>query len=297
MSEGAITIQEGKAKVEVTLADGTTRWIDAVVIMDNDGRFMGSSEYPVHTTGIAVSSGTTKLIDGSAVETGTSGNPLHIAGPVTTTGTVKLVNASAVETGTVANPLTVNSTTKLVDPSGAATGVTLRPLMAAAPSILADQYISTQLATSGGATNMNVNGASTPVLFKYTPGTGVNAPIHRIIVSVADVGTLDTDAYGNGITVTNGIKLEVWRGGVPVMSILDGITVKINPDWGRVGFDIALQAYGSGEEILSCKLDFSANAHPVLLRNAYNEELVCTIQDNLTGLTSQYTHVIGHTEF
>lgn len=156
---------------------------------------------------------------------------------------------------------------------------------------MADQHILKWLREEGGSRNAAVNGSSTPVLFEYT-STEDTVEVARLIISIVDSGTFDAEKYGNGLVLTNGIKLEVINseGGV-VLDLLDGEEIKTNADWQAMCFDFHYNDIGTGDNVAVMRWTFERAGEPLLLPEG--SKLRITVQDNLTGLTAHYFQLQG----
>ena len=112
--------------------------------------------------------------------------------------------------------------------------------------------------------------------------------VYKITVDVRDEGKFDSGSYGNGITLTNGIKLQIRFDGIEVDVV--PLTIKINPDWSRYCFDINLSNYGTGDETLNAKWDFASAGSPLWLagKNVHpsnlTSRLCAVLNDDFTGL-------------
>jgi hypothetical protein len=141
-----------------------------------------------------------------------------------------------------------------------------------------------------GTLNANVNG-TTPVEFYIEAADNDVLELHRIIIHIADNGSIQPHTYGALAALTNGVKVtvvdaddNVLQGGV--------ITVKANAEWGRVCFDVEIQDRGAGSDgYVNVRWTFAKAGVPLRLRDG--EKFVVTIQDDLTGLLEHYFMVQG----
>lgn len=147
------------------------------------------------------------------------------------------------------------------------------------------------LRESGGSREANVNGSSTPVLFEYeAPESSIF--LERMIISIIDFGAHDAALYGNGIILTNGIKVEVIEDDGSVhLDLLDGETIKSNGDWHAVCYDYTYHDIGTGDSIGTVRWTFGRTGEPLQLFEG--EILRVTIQDDLTGLSNHTFQVQG----
>ncbi len=143
----------------------------------------------------------------------------------------------------------------------------------------------------GGSTAANVDGSSVQKVFKLDGIDGWRLECARILVQIKDTGTIDAAAYGNGITLTNGIGVQHKTGGHTI-DLLDGAPIMVNADWGRVCYDLNVMTFGSGDNYLGVRWTFNKSGVPIILRSPA-DSLRVTINDDLTGLTGQTFCVQG----
>jgi len=130
-------------------------------------------------------------------------------------------------------------------------------------------------------------------IFKIAPGSGETLKLSRMIIFLTDVGSLDADSYGNGITLTNGIEMKVMRGASVLWDITDGIPITANHDWKRLCHDELLSTYGAGNESISWRYTFTkdSNGKPLILDGANSEELHIILSDDFSGLLEHYFRI------
>ena len=132
---------------------------------------------------------------------------------------------------------------------------------------------------------------STPFYFQDTTK---NVHINRLLVQIEDSGAFATDGYGAiaGGTVTNGVLIGIFNAAGELLNDLtDGISIKSNNDWARVCFDMKLENWASGNGAIHARWTFANAGHPILLIKG--DYLACVLNDNFTGLVSQYFKVQG----
>ena len=160
------------------------------------------------------------------------------------------------------------------------------------------QIISQHLDTVGdGSGTVNAVGdySVTPGVFKIAPGAGEVFRLTRLIGYIEDAGTFDSGAYGNNITLTNGISIDYdFSGGT--VDLLGGETIKTNTEWASHCFDSRLDTYGAGNESLVFRWTFARSGQLIRLDGDANEELRLTFNDNLTGLVVHHFLVQGYVE-
>lgn len=147
------------------------------------------------------------------------------------------------------------------------------------------------LRESGGSRNAAVDGSSTAVLFEYE-ALEIRTSVERMIISIVDNGSHDAALYGNGLILTNGIKVEIvdTEGDVH-LDLMDGETIKSNGDWHGVCYDYTYHDIGQGDNIGTVRWTFGKTGEPLELYAG--EILRVTIQDDLTALTSHTFSIQG----
>ncbi len=109
--------------------------------------------------------------------------------------------------------------------------------------------------------------------------------LYRLIPYVKDNGSFDSGSYGNGITLTNGIKIVNGADGRPDFEITGDTPIKVNPDWNRfAGIDTALSEYGAGPETLNARWTFLRDSRFIILDGDLNEFVAIRLEDSFTGL-------------
>jgi len=145
-----------------------------------------------------------------------------------------------------------------------------------------------------GTKNAAVNGSVTPVVFKIEPrGSERVLSLHRMIVSVVDSGSFDSGAYGNGLALSVGLEIAVYRSADDsvVLDLLDGNPIQKNIDWTWVCYDANVSNYGTGNESLNVRWTFTKAGAPVTVSRG--EYLGITVNDDLTGLVDQRFFIQG----
>lgn len=134
-----------------------------------------------------------------------------------------------------------------------------------------------------------------PVAFKIAPPNDVTYKVQRMIVFIKDQGNFDADKYGNNITLTNGIIIQVVRGETVLWNVTDDITVKTNTGWKKLCHDEIVSSYGVGDQNATYRYTFSKDGAPILLDGSSNEELRIILNDDFQGLTG-HSFRIGFTK-
>lgn len=99
--------------------------------------------------------------------------------------------------------------------------------------------------------------AGSGVEFYAAPASAETWMISHITIQVTDSGSMDAGSYGNGITLTNGIRVvQVFdQDAVPSASgeidLTPDFPVLTNSEWSRYTGDFSLNEYGSGDEALT----------------------------------------------
>lgn len=148
--------------------------------------------------------------------------------------------------------------------------------------------------TTGLSINANGNYSVTPEDFILKPGATEIFNVTRMIFSLSDSGTISSGGWGAGSALTNGLKLEVWKGGkasgTKILDLFDDLPIKQNGQWGAVCYDVGIIAFGGGDDWLHSRYTFTrdTNKSEGIILDGYNgDELVIPLNDDFTGLVSQ----------
>jgi len=134
--------------------------------------------------------------------------------------------------------------------------------------------------------DMAVNGSVTEQRFVIKPNAGEVIRIHRLITYVQDTGTFDTDKWGNGIVMVNGMKIELKQNGV--VNDLTGINpIRTTGEFQAIQYDLDHKTFGQGDEYIVSRFSFSKAGQPIRLIGDNGDELVVVIRDDLSALTKQ----------
>lgn len=145
------------------------------------------------------------------------------------------------------------------------------------------------LGTGLGTTNA-IGNYLTPTRFKLNPQAGELIVVHELHIYIEDGGTLDSGFYGNGLTLVNGIRVEVIQNGV--VSGLTNNNVMTNAHWTRVTFNSQVLTFGIGNAALAFKWDIGATMVPLAL--SAGDELAVILNDNFTGLINHSFSMRGY---
>jgi len=149
-----------------------------------------------------------------------------------------------------------------------------------------------------GTGNANANGNYvTPTDFKVVPGAGQILRIARFILMVEDSGSFDSGYYGNGLTLTNGLKPYVERNGVR-QYIVSGGQPPILTSGDVAGFchDLDLRSWGSGNQFLTARWTLTKAGQFLRLDGDNNDEWGVELQDDFSGLVKHRFMVQGYYE-
>ena len=134
--------------------------------------------------------------------------------------------------------------------------------------------------------------SGTPTSFKFIgDGSDRTASINRMIVLIGDSGAFDSDKYGNGIALTNGIKLHLRA--VSDDAIIETFTpkpIKTNTEWGGVCYDFKVINEGIGDDFGVVRWTFGNSGYPIKVVPG-ETYLSLDLEDNFSGLTA-HTFVI-----
>lgn len=149
---------------------------------------------------------------------------------------------------------------------------------------------------SNAVANYSSTGGTSGESFIIQPSTGVAYRIERMLVHIQDTGAFDSDKYGNGVALDNGIAVRVETDTGTVYDLTDGRPVVSNSQWGRQCYDSRVDTYGTGDESLSARWTFSKGGYPLRLDGDKGERLAVFIQDTCTGLVAHNFYVNGYVE-
>jgi len=140
----------------------------------------------------------------------------------------------------------------------------------------------------------NKDGSSTPLTYEWEC-TEDTAFINRMLVYIEDTGTFDAEKYGNGLTLSNGIKVQIIdaEGNVD-LDFLDGFTITSNGEWKAMCHDYAHDAEGVGDENASVRWTWGKSGKLVEMKAGMKVRV--TIQDNLAGLEKHWFQIQGYQE-
>ena len=115
--------------------------------------------------------------------------------------------------------------------------------------------------------------------------------INRLIIFIADSGSVDAGYYGNSISLNNGIFIKHEKqDGTLIKDITDGMPIKTNADYARYGFQVSDISFGSGLNYIHAVLTFEKNGTPLTLQP--DEQLSIYLNDDFSPL-KQHTFRAG----
>ena len=133
---------------------------------------------------------------------------------------------------------------------------------------------------SGGATNMNVDGSSTPIDFDIIPPPGrgiVLDSLHFVLQGT----NFKPSLFGGLTALTNGVALQVVEGITIIVDFANSFRIKTNADFSLFSEGI-IQTFGAGaDDMLKATFDFQLSGRLVLVKGTQKARI--KIQDDLTG--------------
>ena len=147
-----------------------------------------------------------------------------------------------------------------------------------------------------GTKNANVDGSSTPVVFKIKPAAGQIFRISSMITTIRDAGTFGAEGYGVLSELSNGVDVLTYDGAATVLDLTDGLSLTTNASWARACYDADVKTWGAGDQFLSARWTFAKSGQMIRLDGDAGEELRIVVNDNLTGLVEHYFFINGYIE-
>ena len=140
-----------------------------------------------------------------------------------------------------------------------------------------------------GEANGNGDYSSEPGILYIQPQAEEVYGIWRLIIQIWDERNFNADNYGSmSGPLINGVRLQMVDDSGPFADLIGGAAVKANAHWGQVCYDVVPVSYGTGDDFLTVRWDFSLSGRPLILKGDANERIEITLQDDLTALN-------GHT--
>lgn len=151
-------------------------------------------------------------------------------------------------------------------------------------TIAGDKFLHKFLKNTSDSLEMNVDGSTTAVSFKYTVPANEEAYIARCNIYMEDANP-SPSKFGGLTALTNGLIIRVLDAqGSTLHTFNDGATIKSNSDFhSMAGVDVAYTT-GQGADAVSIRwtLQRQSGGPSLVLRE--DEAFEVVVQDNLTGL-------------
>lgn len=144
-----------------------------------------------------------------------------------------------------------------------------------------------------GSQDQNVNGSGTPVEFRVLPPPGKMYGIAGIEIGIRSASAIDSMLeYGDVTALTTGVTIESHEvGGSTIKSFA---VLKDNFDLFFIGGKASAAGNNNDPNAIIVKADFQETFNlPLRIDSRENEELLVTINDDLTGLLSHTMLVHG----
>ncbi len=139
--------------------------------------------------------------------------------------------------------------------------------------------------------------SSTTAYFEYRPPAGTIVRVHRLIVLIEDSQGIDADSYGNTVSLTNGILVQVVESdagdGATVKFQLEDDPIKDVHDWSSYTFDATLKSWGTGNDFALFRWSFTRFSSGIYLDGDKDEAIRIVCRDNMTHLIDHKFTVQG----
>ena len=148
---------------------------------------------------------------------------------------------------------------------------------------------------AGGGT-YNWVGDHTPATASYMCPADNIATIHRMLITIADVGGIGVLNYGALAELTNGLHLVAYdTDGTTELLHLDGEhPIKTNADWGSFCYDVDFRDEGAGNAgYVNARWTFDKAGRPIVLKAG--QSLAILLNDDFTGLDHHHFMIQGYT--
>ena len=143
-----------------------------------------------------------------------------------------------------------------------------------------------------GVTNAIGDYSGTQTSFKITDTTGWGQ-IERILVSYRDSGAFDTELYGNGIALTNGVRCILRNSDDEIIQEYTAYPILSNGDWAAHCYDWAYFEEGTGDNYAAIRWTFSKSGQPVIVKFDKGEYFEVLLNDDFSGLIEHRFNVQG----
>ena len=135
------------------------------------------------------------------------------------------------------------------------------------------------------------NYAGSPTVFKLTAQPGEHIAVHRMIMEMVATSFANSDQYGTGAALTNGISMYVtdMLGVIQYYLTDEDHPIKANAEWGHQCFDYQHfdTQFGAGAEYAAARWTFSKSGQPVELLPGWSINVL--LEDDLREVTSGLT--------
>ena len=141
----------------------------------------------------------------------------------------------------------------------------------------------------------DVNGSSIAVPFSRGPADNDEIwAVHRMILMLESCTAPQASEYGDIATLANGVTLKVMSGSNVITDLTDAVPVKSNANWGAHCYDVSYSGFAAGTFYTLVRWTFSHAGRPLILDGFTNEQLVFTVNDDLSTLVSHTAQIQGH---
>ena len=110
---------------------------------------------------------------------------------------------------------------------------------------------------------------------------------------VEDGGSIDSGSYGNGIALTNGIRVYLKNSSDEVMQEFTAFPIKTNAHWAAHCHDLTVHDFGTGNGLESIRWTFSKSGQPIIVKFDQGEYFEVYLNDNFSGLVNHTFIVQG----
>ena len=148
---------------------------------------------------------------------------------------------------------------------------------------------------AAGSANMAIDGSASATPFYVSCPANTELLLERCLVTIYDTKGMEDNEYGDlGSSLSAGLSLKVMSSdGTPIADLTGGLPVKTNEGWARLCYDFDLtNLTNTTNAVAKARWTFSKGGNPVFLTPGQRLEMI--VDDNLTGLLSQYILVQGY---
>lgn len=150
------------------------------------------------------------------------------------------------------------------------------------------------LLSNGSTTNANGDYSTTPSYFAIQPPSGEIYILSRFVVGIEDNAGMDITSYGNGISITKGIMIQLVKNGTVINMTTDPI--QHNGDWGKYCYDIYLHEWGQGNDYALARCSFFKSGAYIKLNGSENDKLQFLLEDDFSDLVEHTFVIQGYKE-